>query len=620
MRYSLLPHLWKGTVRSLLWYRNLAANIFLGIVLFLLALNLLGIGLFIDRIFKDLFPAADPISVFNSILLYYFFFDLLLRFFFQKTPGMVVQPYLHLPVARSQIVHFLLIRSTLSVFNSLPLLIFIPFALKIIQPAYSLPAAMIWIVALFSLILSASFFHFYMEKLQFVQPQRVLILLFAGIALMALERLQFFSLSTFSKSILQYLLAHPYAVVLPLLLLAGLYWLNFNSLKKQLYLDCLGAAKIQNRIVLGGLSYLEKFGEIGDFLALEFKLLLRNKRPRSNLTVIIATVIIVPLFYYSIADEFTVYPQPESAPAAVVAVPASSTHDCLVTFRVIPGTIPPNTHVYLTGNHAHLGNWQPAYLPLMPQPDSSWSRAVAFAKGTQLRYIFTLGSWQNESGKADGKTPDVQTLEVANDTTLIYALPHWKTPRRPIMVDVMIIYMGLLATGFFMLVYGQFIFSWESNYFDWLISRPLNWRQYLDAKFAILLASGVSFYLLNIPLVLLSRDILLLNTALLLYNLGVNTFVLLAWATFARKRMDLSASSISFQGKGGSHFVIILPIMIVPIFVYLPFALTGHPQRGFIFMAILGVAGLILRQRLMAMVLKLFNRQKYKMAMGFRQP
>ncbi len=620
MSHSLIFHLWKGTTRSLLWYRSLVANIFVGIVLFLVAINLLGIGLCIDHIFKYFFPEADAVRLFNSIVLYYFFLDLVLRLFFQKTPGMVVQPYLHLPVARGQIVHFLLVRSAFSFFNILSLLIFVPFALKLVQPAHSWLATLIWMGAIFSLMLSASFLHFYLEKLQLVQPQRVLLFLIVGMALLALDRLQFFSLSTLSENIFQYLLAHPFAIIFPLLLLAGLYRLNFNFLIKQLYLERLGAAKIPNRSVLGSLSYLGRFGAIGDFLALEFKLLLRNKRPRSNLTVIFATVIIVPLFYFSIAEEFKVYPSPKQAPTAVVAVPASATHDCLVTFRVIPGAIPPNAHVYLTGNHAHLGNWRPAYLPLMQQPDSSWSRAVAMARGTKLRYIFTLGSWQNESGKADGKTPEVQTLEVANDTTVIHTYPLWKTPRRAIMVEVMIIYMGILATGFFTLVYGQFVFSWESNYFDWLLSRPLHWHQYLTAKFVILLASGVAFYLLNIPLALISRDILWLNTALFLYNLGVNTFVLLAWATFARKRMDLSASSISFQGMGGSHFGIILPIMIVPIFIYLPFALAGHPQLGFIFMALLGVAGLLLYKPLLALVLKVFNRQKYKMAIGFRQP
>lgn len=620
MRYSLRQHLWKGTIRSLLWYRNLAANIFFGIVLFLVSLNLLGIGLFIDRLFKEFLPNADPVSVCHGVLVYYFFFDLVLRFFFQKTPGMVVQPYLHLPVARSRIVHFLLVRSTLSFFNILPLLIFVPFALKIIQPAHSWPAALVWMVAMVSLILSASFFHFYLEKLQLVRPQRVFLIFLFGIVLVVLDRLQFFQLSDLSKTFFQYLLAQPYAVALPFFVLTGLYGLNFNFLKKQLYLDRLGAARIQNRVALGGLNYLEKFGAIGDFLALEFKLLLRNKRTRSNLAVIVAMIVVAPLFYYSIAEEFNVYPQPQPAPAAVVAVPASSTLDCLVTFRVIPGAIPANAHVYLTGNHAHLGKWQPAGLPLMLQPDSSWSRAVAFERGTQLRYIFTLGSWQNEIAKADGKTPDIQTLNVEKDTTLIYAHPQWKTPRRPLMVEVMIIYIGILATGFFMLVYGQFIFSWESSYFDLLLSRPLNWRQYLHAKLAILLASGVVFYLLNIPLVLISPDILWLNSALCLYNLGVNAFVLLAWATFVRKRMDLSASSLSLQGRGGSHFLTMLPILIVPILIYLPFALAGHPQGGFIFLAAMGVAGLFLHRELLALVLKLLARQKYKMAMGFRQP
>ncbi len=110
-----------------------------------------------------------------------------------------------------------------------------------------------------------------------------------------------------------------------------------------------------------------------------------------------------------------------------------------------------------------------------------------------------------------------------------------------------------------------------------------------------------------------------MNSALFVYNIGVNSFAILAWATFSRKRMDLNASIFSTQGKGSSQFMMILPMLILPILLYLPFSLMGHPDLGFVFLAGLGVMGLLLSSTALRGVRKLFARQKYKMAVGFRQ-
>ncbi len=141
MIYELIQHIWKATVGSILWYRNLATNIFFGVILLLLILNLLSIGLFIDLILQEVFPNVDPIRSFNGILFYYFLIDLILRAFLQRTPGLEIRPYLHLPIHRTRIIHFLLLRSTLSFFNFLPLLVLVPFAIKIIQTLYSAQSA-----------------------------------------------------------------------------------------------------------------------------------------------------------------------------------------------------------------------------------------------------------------------------------------------------------------------------------------------------------------------------------------------------------------------------------------------------------------------------------------------
>ncbi len=68
--------------------------------------------------------------------------------------------------------------------------------------------------------------------------------------------------------------------------------------------------------------------------------------------------------------------------------------------------------------------------------------------------------------------------------------------------------MGLLFTGILMLIYGQFIFAWESNYIDLLLSRPMRLRDYLNAKLLLVLASGLVLFLVSLPVAFFSFELL----------------------------------------------------------------------------------------------------------------
>ncbi|MCI0515192.1 DUF5687 family protein [candidate division KSB1 bacterium] len=617
-RFYIFKHVWQGLVRSILWSRHLATNIFLGVLLLLLFINFLSFGLFIDVILKNTFPGQNHVDLINGILGYYLLIDFIFRFMLQKIPGLEIQPYLYLPVPRKKLVNSVLVRSFLSLFNIFPLLVLIPIAFKIILPLYALSGAVSWLLAMVSLILSMSLLHFYLAKLQLTRPRVILYLILTVVFLIGLQRFGIFNLIPISRAMFQCFIAQPATVLIPLGGGVSLYLINFYHLRRHLYLDQLGDHRTRVKVEPGYWGFFTRFGDVGTYLALELKLLLRNKRTRATF-MMTAFMPLLLLFYISIARELDFYPQPKSSVAALQMSAVPDPAVSRITFQVIPGLIPPKAHVYLTGDHPTLGPWKPGYFALQLQPDSTWQGRLDLPPGVQLRYIVTLGSWETEAKLADGKEPDVRTLTVQNDTTVVLAHPRWKSPAPSVMVNIMILYMGLLMTGLLILSYGQFIFSWESRYFDLILSRPVVYRQYLNAKFIILIGCGLILFLLSLPILFFSRKLFYWNSLLFLYNIGVNSYILLFWATFTRKRMDLAASIFSTQGKGGNHFMSILPTFIFPIVLYFLIISLVPPALGFWILGGLGLAGLILHPVLMNWVLKIFHWQKYKMAMGFRQ-
>ena len=114
-----------------------------------------------------------------------------------------------------------------------------------------------------------------------------------------------------------------------------------------------------------------------------------------------------------------------SLTCAVALASALTAQTVQVTFSV-QAQVPEGEQVYITGNHPELGNWQPGFVALEQQPDSSWRRQFLFAPGTELEYKFTRGSWPTEALDARGLVPGNSTLLVQGDTTISVRIPAWR--------------------------------------------------------------------------------------------------------------------------------------------------------------------------------------------------
>ncbi|HHH50567.1 MAG TPA: hypothetical protein ENK52_06280, partial [Saprospiraceae bacterium] len=183
MMLKLLSLQWKETIRSAFWEKNLVTNILLGLLALYFALNFLVLGIFLDRILLKIFPDSDPFFIFNRFVLYYLLFDLFMRFMIQQFPTISIQPYLHLPIPKKKLFHYLLIKSIPNFFNWVPFLLIIPFFIKVVVPNYGATQNVVWLLAIAGLILNNNFISYYLKKIFSVKAYVPLIILL-GIAVL----------------------------------------------------------------------------------------------------------------------------------------------------------------------------------------------------------------------------------------------------------------------------------------------------------------------------------------------------------------------------------------------------------------------------------------------------
>jgi hypothetical protein len=184
----------------------------------------------------------------------------------------------------------------------------------------------------------------------------------------------------------------------------------------------------------------------------------------------------------------------------------------------------------------------------------------------------------------------------------------------------MMLFAAVFMTGNMILLYGQFMFGWQSKEFDGLLANRLSVKNFIKAKFLLFTLSSTVLVILVSFYGLMSWKILLIQFAAYLYSVGIASVLVLYFATRNYKYIDLSkASSFNFQGVGASAMIMSLPVMLLPFVIYYPFRYLGNPYWGLAALAIFGLAGCLTRNYWVNFLVEQFNKRKYKIAGGFRE-
>jgi len=245
-----------------------------------LALTILISSFFLNTVFIKLRPDSTAIDTFNSVLIYFLIFDLTLKFFFKKNRSIQIVPYLTLPVKRNKLFDFLLRKEFKHTMNLYGIFFILPFAFKTVPPTYGITGSFGLISALYLLSITASLLvsaiNVWADKIW--HRKAISILILSGIYLaLLLTNIPFGNYSQIGGDLL--LRFNP-IVWLTLILLPFLLWLlNRREMRRMVYRELQGIDSDNSGIFLD-FPFLERMGEVGRFMNLELKLILRPKQVR----------------------------------------------------------------------------------------------------------------------------------------------------------------------------------------------------------------------------------------------------------------------------------------------------------------------------------------------------
>ncbi len=293
-----IPLEWKAFLRSASFGKNLVIRLLMGffVIYMLASLLMLGVGMYF--IIQKAFPGVEPLQFLNGYLVYWVLFELLMRYFMQKLPVMNIKPFLTLPVSKNKMAHYVLAKSSFSYFNFIGLFAFLPFAVVLLAKGYSALNVLAWLSALVGVTLLINYLNFIVNK-----SDRAFIIIAMSIASIAgLDHFGILPIAECSRAIFHSLYTKPWLAIVPWLLAAGTYCLNFNFLRGNIFLDA-GLKKKTKSAETSELGWTRRFGDMAPFLQMDLRLIWRNKRTKTQVFVSLAMVLYGLIFYTSAVYE-----------------------------------------------------------------------------------------------------------------------------------------------------------------------------------------------------------------------------------------------------------------------------------------------------------------------------
>jgi len=292
-----LNHEFKAFWRSKNAGKSLGVRITMSLLILLLMLYVVAAGFFMGPILHKVFPHDPVVFSFCGFVLVYFMFELFSRIQLQELPTLRVQPYLQLPIKRNTIVGYLTFTGLFSVFNLWPFLLFWPFIFRSLLPASGGLAAFSFIAAILGLSVFNNYLALYIKRKSnlngwiFLGITMLMVLLIMGDV-----EWHLYSIRNISYLFFGNLLKLPALALLPFALAGLMFYINFVYLKQNLYLEELSSKKEKFKSSTD-FPVLSSLGPVGDLVANEVKLILRNKRPRSALVMSLFFLFYGLIFY-----------------------------------------------------------------------------------------------------------------------------------------------------------------------------------------------------------------------------------------------------------------------------------------------------------------------------------
>jgi hypothetical protein len=117
----------------------------------------------------------------------------------------------------------------------------------------------------------------------------------------------------------------------------------------------------------------------------------------------------------------------------------------------------------------------------------------------------------------------------------------------------------------------------------------------------------------------IAPKVLYVHLVAMLYNVGVNTWVIFALGLNSKKAVDLNQrAAFNYQGVGATQWLMTFPILFGPMAVFALLSWAFDDTIAYIIFGSLGLIGIVLHPKLINYFTKQYLKRKHKMIYGYK--
>lgn len=239
---------------------------------------------------------------------------------------------------------------------------------------------------------------------------------------------------------------------------------------------------------------------------------------------------------------------------------------------------------------------------------------------TWLNQFGTLGTFLKNDIKLIKRNKRSRTTVVMSVLFLFYGFIFFReNSHQP---EVMRIFAGIFVSGGFLFTFGQFVPSWDSSYYPLMMSQNISYKGYLSSKWwLIVIATFISTILSSFYLIY-GWQVYLTIVVGAIYNIGVNSHLVLLGGAFTKTPIDLESTKGAFGDKKAFNvntMLLSLPKIFLPLVLYWAGSTILNFNLGLAFVAMAGVLGFAFRDAVFSKIEKVYKTEKYKTIDAYKQ-
>ena len=241
------------------------------------------LGVSLPFMFEGLVPNMEPYHIMNQGILYVMAGDFLMRFMAQPSVSQEIKPYLLMPVKRKKLISLLLLKSGLDGYNFIWFFVYVPFAFLTVIRFYGFGGMFLYLIGIWLVFVFNNYWYLLCKLLL---GEKTLWLLLPTAVFGALGAAEFLldglPISRFTMDLGEgFIEGNPLSFLFVLACIGVMFLINLKLQQRMIYNEL--SKKEDTKIKrVSEYKFLDKYGEVGEYLRLELKLIARNKTVKTQ--------------------------------------------------------------------------------------------------------------------------------------------------------------------------------------------------------------------------------------------------------------------------------------------------------------------------------------------------